>query len=252
MLRTIERTSQLLKRFTLDTPEWGITDLAAELGWSTSTTHDLASSLAEIGLLNKSDRRRYTVGWRVLEMSHVLLGSGLLQTEARLCMERFATRYDETIMFGVIAGGKLFFAEKIISKQPLPSRFATPDGRFFAHCTAAGKVIMAYQSAAEQQEIIDEHGLISMTPKSIQTVEDLNAELARIRNQGHAYAFEEAVIGLGCVAAPVIDHSGQVVAALSIAAEIQQFERHLDRYRDVIIETARQLSRRLGHIFYTS
>lgn len=250
MLKTIDRTSQMLKLFTLETPEWGISELAHALGWSTSTTHDLAASLVQIGLLKQENNRRYTVGYRVLELSHVVLGSSTLQTEARKGMEQFAAKYDETILLGVLAGGKVLFADKIVSKHATPDLFSTPDGRFFIHCTAAGKVLLAHASAEVRKFVLDEHSLTPMTPKSIQSLETLMDELERIKEQGHAYDFEEAVLDLGSVAAPVFDYSGQVVASLSIAAAIQQFERHLDDYRRTIVRTANQVSRRLGHVVY--
>ncbi|MEM7347851.1 MAG: IclR family transcriptional regulator [Chloroflexota bacterium] len=251
MLRTIERTGRLLKLFTLETPEWGITELAIELGWHTSTTHDLAASLAQIGLLKQTGKRRYKVGRRILELNQVALGSSTLQTEARKGMAQFAARYDETILLGVLAGGKILFAEKFFSKQFLPSVLSTPDMRFHTHCTAAGKVIMAHLSAAECQAIIDEHGLHAMTSKSIQSLAALQDELEQVKAQGHAYAFEEAVPGLGCVAAPIFDYSGQVVASLTITAAIEQFERYLDQYRSTIVQTAKQVSKELGYINFT-
>ena len=248
MLGTFERANQMLTLFTLETPDWGITELAEALGWSTSTTYDIASSLVQTGLLRKSGKRRYKVGWRVLELSHVLLGSSSLQTEARKQMEEFASKYDETMLLAVLAGGKILFADKIVSQQISPNTFSTPDGRFGAHCTAAGKVIMANLSAEARQAVTDEHGLGPMTPKSIQSLETLNEELERVKAQGHAYDFEEAVVGLGSVAAPIFDYLGIEVAALSIAAPIQQFERRLDSYRSEVVRAARQVSRRLGHV----
>lgn len=250
MLHTIERTGQLLKLFTIETPEWGITELATALDWSTSTTHDLAASLVHIGFLKKSGRR-YKIGWRVLELSQVVLRSSSLQAEARWGMEQFAAKYDETILLGVLAGGKILFADKIVSSRTLPNALSTPDMRFHAHCTAAGKVLMAHLSITDRQIILDEHQLEPMTPKSIRSLVTLNDELERVNIQGHAYDFEEAVTGLGSVAAPVFDYSGQVVASLSITTAIQQFERHLDGYRNAIVRTANQVSRRLGHMTFT-
>ncbi len=247
MLGTFDRASKMLTLFTLETPDWGITELAEELGWSTSTTFDVASSLVAIGLLRKSGKRRYKVGWRVLELSHVLLGSSSLQTEARKQMEEFAAKYDNTMLLGVLAGRKVLFADKIMSRRVPPGTFSTPDGRFKAHCTAAGKVIRSHLSAEERQAVIDEHGLIPMTPKSIQTIDLLHEELELVKAQGHAYDFEEAIVGVGSVAAPIFDYLGIEVAALTIAAPIQQFERRLDSYRSEVVRAANQISRRLGH-----
>ncbi|MFK7802682.1 MAG: IclR family transcriptional regulator [Anaerolineae bacterium] len=248
MLKTIERTSQMLNLFSPETPEWGITELAETLGWNTSTTHDLASSLSQIGFLRKSDKRRYKIGWRVLEMSQVVLSSSNLQVEARKVMEQFTTKYDETILLGVLAGGKILFAERIVAKHFLDNNFPTPEGRYSAHCTAAGKVLIAHLSAENLQNLIDEHGLDPMTPKSIQSIEQLHDDLERIRVQGHAYQFEESVLGLGSVAAPIYDYSGKVVASLTITAPIQQFERQIDDYRSAILRMTKQVSKRLGHM----
>lgn len=250
MLQTIDRAGKLLKLFTLEDPEWGITELAEALGLTTSTTYDLVSSLTHIGLLRKSGARRYRMGWRTLELSRVVLGSSTLQIEARKGMEEFASKYDETIQLGVLAGGKVLFADKIDSKQPLSSSMVALGVRLNTHCSAAGKVIMAHLSAEKRAAILDEHGLEPMTPKSIRSLDLLNSELERVQEQGHAYSFEESVIGLGCVAAPVFDFAGDVVAALSITTDIQHFERHLDEYREVIVYTAERVSRRLGHMAY--
>lgn len=239
----------MLRLFTLAAPEWGITEMATHLGWSTSTTHDLASSLATIGLLKKSGKRRYTVGWRVLELSQVVLGSSTLQTSARKEMEAFSSRYDETILLAVLAGGKVLFADKIFSKSADPALYLTTDGRFPAHCTATGKVLLAHLAEGERQAVFQEHRFEPMTPKSIQSLGMLHEELTRIKAEGHAYAFEEMVIGMGSVAAPIFDFSGRVVAACSIAADIRRFERHLDRYRNEIVRVAKQISGRLGHFF---
>ncbi|MEM9822267.1 MAG: IclR family transcriptional regulator [Bacteroidota bacterium] len=247
MLGTFEKANKMLILFTLETPDWGITELAAELGWSTSTTYDIASSLVTIGLLRKTDIRRYKVGWRVLELSHVLLGSSSLQTESRRQMEEFAAEYDDTMLLGVLGGGKILFADKIVSPRIPHDTFSTPDGRFMAHCTAAGKVIMAHLPAEVCQAVLNEHGLEPMTEKSIRSAEALHEELEIIKAQGHAYDFEESVVGIGSVAAPIFDYFGIEVAALCIAAPIQQFERRLDSYRREVVRAAKQVSERLGY-----
>lgn len=250
MLRTIDRAGQLLKLFSLDKPEWGISELAEELGWSTSTTHDLANSLEKIGFLKKSNQRRYKVGWRVLELSHVVLGSSSLQVEARKEMERLTSKYDETVLLGVLAGGMVLFADKILSKNFSLSELPTPGGRFPAHASATGKMLLAHLSAEDQQKIISEHRLEPMTPKSIQSANTLINDLKRIKSQGHAYEFEESFLGNGSVAAPIYDYSGQVVASMCITAPIQQFERRLDGYRREIVHAAKQVSARLGYFTF--
>ena len=117
------------------------------------------------------------------------------------------------------------------------------------HLDSAEK-LLADLSEERRAAIIEEHGLEPMTPKSIQSLGILLEELERVKEQGHAYSFEESVIGLGCVAAPIFDFAGEMVAALSITTDIYRFERHLDEYREAIVRTAERVSRRLGHMAY--
>jgi len=247
MLGTIDNMGQLLKLFTIDAPEWGITELAAELGWSTSKTHDLAASLVGIGILRKSEIRRYEIGWRVLELSQVVLGSSTLQSEALIAMEKLSTKYDEQILLGVLAGGKILFVDKS-ARYSLPETVSNPDMRLNAHCSSAGKVIMAHISKEQRQAIIDEHGLEPMTVKSISSIHELEAELKEVKAQGYAFGLEELALGLGSIAAPVFDYSGRIVAGLNLVADVETFERRFDLYKNLVVETAEQISGRLGHI----
>jgi len=251
MLGTIDNMSQLLKLFTLDRPEWGITELADALGWSTSKTHDLAASLVEIGMLRKGENRRYEMGWRVLELSQVILGSSTLQSEARKAMENLSAKYDEHILLGVLAGGKVLFVDKS-ARHSIPESVSQSDMRLNAHCTSAGKVLLAHLTETRRQAIIDEHGLEPMTANSIQSFEELIAELEEVKKQGYAFGIEELTIGMGSVAAPVFDYSANVVAALSLSSETKRFERRFDLYKSLVIETANQISTRLGYLKLTS
>ena len=251
MLGTIDNMSQLLRLFTLDKPEWGITELADALGWSTSKTHDLAASLVQIGILRKSDNRRYEIGWRVVELSQVILGSSTLQAEALIAMERLSTKYEEQILLGVLAGGKILFVDKSARyslPDTVPDTVSNPDLRLPAHCSSAGKVIMAHISIEQRQAIVDEHGLEPMTEHSIQSFDELSAELEKVKTQGYAFGLEELALGLGSIAAPVFDHSGRVVGGLNLVASVEQFQRRFDLYRNLVVETAEQISNRLGYL----
>jgi len=220
MLNTIENMGELLKHFTLEKPEWGITDLAKALDWSTSKTHDLTSSLAQVGFLRQNENRRYQIGWRALELSQVILGSSTLQAEARREMEKLSAKYDDIILLGVLAGGKMLFVDKA-ARHSLPKTISNTDMRLNAHCTSAGKV---------------------------QSLDVLNAQLERVKAQGYACGLEELALGLGSIAAPIFDYSGHVVAALSLSAENQKYKRRFEIYRDDIMHTANLISDKLGYL----
>ena len=178
------------------------------------------------------------------------LGSSSLPVEARKGMEQLARKFNETILLGVLAGGKILFADKISPKHALFNAVSPPDMRFRMHCTAAGKVILAHLSLDEKERILAEHGIEPITVHSIRSRAELDEVLTQVLAQGYALAFEEGVIGLGSVAAPIIDYSGQVVATLGLTADIDTFYQNLDEYRRDVVQMANQISRRLGGLIF--
>ena len=107
---------------------------------------------------------------------------------------------------------------------------------------------MAHISIEQQQAIVDEHGLEPMTEHSIQSFDELSAELEKVKTQGYAFGLEELALGLGSIAAPVFDHSSRVVGGLNLVASVEQFQRRFDLYRNLVVETAEQISNRLGYL----
>ena len=117
-----------------------------------------------------------------------------------------------------------------------------------AHCTGVGKALIAFQPPEIVQQIID-NGLKRYTQGTITDPEKLRAELATIRQKGYAIDDEEIEVGLRCIAAPIRDHSGQVTAAISVAAPVQRMtKKNLQATIPSVVAAAEAISRRLGYL----
>jgi DNA-binding IclR family transcriptional regulator len=111
-----------------------------------------------------------------------------------------------------------------------------------------GKALLAFQPPEVVQQVID-NGLKRCTANTITETEKLRAELATIRARGYAIDDEEIEVGLRCVAAPIRDHSGQVVAAISVAAPVQRMsKKQVQATIPSVLAAAENISRRLGFI----
>jgi len=119
--------------------------------------------------------------------------------------------------------------------------------RLYAHCSALGKVLLAYSPEEEVKQIIRSAGLPSFTPNTITDEEELAQALAKIRKQGYAYDLEEILPDLCCVGAPIYNYTGQVIAAISMSIPAYRFRRSQAEYRDAIVRTAKAISSRLGY-----
>jgi DNA-binding IclR family transcriptional regulator len=247
MLQTIQKASEVLALFDRDHAEWGVREVAGKLKMAKSSTHDLMASLAQLGFLNKTEENRYRLGWRLVTLSETLLATTELRREARPVMEELAAQYQETIHLAVLDGTQAVYVDKLEGRQAVRVELTSLGARLYAHCSALGKVLLAYSPEEEVKQIIRSAGLPSFTPNTITDEEELSQALAKIRKQGYAYDLEEILPDLCCVGAPIYNYTGQVIAAISMSIPAYRFRRSQAEYRDAIVRTAKAISSRLGY-----
>jgi DNA-binding IclR family transcriptional regulator len=247
MLQTIQKAGELLALYDREHTEWGVREVAEKLKMAKSSTHDLMSSLAKLGFLNKTQNNRYRLGWRLVTLSEVLLSTTELRQEAHPVMEELAAHYQETIHLAVLDDTQAVYVDKLEGRQAVRVELTSLGARLYAHCSALGKVLLAYSPEEEVKRIIKTAGLPRFTPNTITDEEELHQALARIQKQGYAYDLEEILPDLCCVAAPIYNHSAKVIAAISMSIPAYRFRRSQTEYRDAVMRAAKSISKRLGY-----
>jgi IclR family transcriptional regulator, KDG regulon repressor len=247
MLQTIQKASEVLALFDREHTEWGVREVAEKLKTAKSSTHDLMSSLAQVGFLQKTEDGRYRLGWRLVTMSETLLFTTELRKESRPVLEELAAQYQETVHLAVLDATQVVYVDKLEGKQAVRVELTSLGARLYAHCSALGKILLAYSSEEEVRRIIQTAGLPRFTPNTITDEEELFQALTKIRKQGYAYDLEEILPELCCVGAPIYNYTGQVIAAISMSIPAYRFRRSQIEYRDAIVRTAKIISERLGY-----
>jgi DNA-binding IclR family transcriptional regulator len=247
MLQTIQKAGELLSLFDRNHTEWGVREAATKLKIAKSSAHDLMSSLAQLGFLNKTEENRYRLGWRLVTLSETLLATTELRKEAHPVMEELAAQYQETIHLAVLDGTQAVYVDKLEGKQAVRVELTSLGARLYAHCSALGKVLLAYSSEEEVKRIVQTAGLPGFTPNTITDEAELAQALTKIRKQGYAYDLEEIMPDLCCVAAPIYNHNGQVIAAISMSIPAYRFKRSQTDFRESILRAAKTISARLGY-----
>lgn len=247
MLQTIQKASEVLALYDREHTEWGVREVADRLKLAKSTTHDLLASLAQVGFLNKTTEGRYRLGWRLVTLSETLLATTELRHEARPVMEALAAQYKETIHLAVLDDTKAVYVDKLEGMQAVRVELTSLGTRLYPHCSALGKILLAYSPEEEARRIIRTAGLPRFTPNTITDEETLCQTLTQIRKQGYACDFEEILPDLCCVGAPIYNYSGRVIAAISMSLPTYRFRRSQTEYRDAIVRTAKIISDRLGY-----
>lgn len=247
-LKSVERAFQILERVSLAKHGIGVTELATELKMYKSTIHRVLSTLVNLGYIEQDPTtERYKLGYKLLEVSSRLLGNLDLRREAMPFLQELADLTNEVVHLVVLNKGQVVYIEKVEGTETI--RMHSRVGNLApVHCTGVGKAILAFLPEAQVREIIRQYGLKPHTPHTLSTLEDLLADLNLIRERGYALDLEENEPGITCVAAPIFDHSGAVVAAISASAPtIRMQSDRLNQLAKEIRNVGCKISARLGY-----
>ncbi len=246
MSQTIRKAMQLLDLFSLECPEWGVSQAARALGHPKSTTSELMASLVDQRLLSRTDKGRYRLGWRLFELSQTLLDTTEFRLQARRVMKELVECWKETVHLAVLDGVQAVYVEKLQPTPAIKIWISRTGARLPAHCSGVGKVLLAHSEWEHVAELLDHQGMPALTPNTITDLAVLAKELEQVRERGCAYDHEETLVGLCCVAAPIYGSGGTVIAAVSLSVPDYRFHPKKDKYTAAILDVARRIPEDAG------
>jgi DNA-binding IclR family transcriptional regulator len=223
--------------------EWGVRELARERGASPSSMHHVVTALERMGMLQRTQDRRYRLGWRAGGLG-VVLGQAFRPAQlANDVLETLAASTGETAHMGTLTDGEVVYLAKVEGHHAI--RLSSKVGqRFPAHATACGKALLAHDRAAAAA--VSARRLVSLTPHTITDPEALEVELEAIRRGGLARDCEEIELHSACAALPVLPHDGEPTRyALSVSGPRQRIEESLPALEEALHTAAAALSQRL-------
>jgi len=223
-------------------------EIGAKLDYPRSSLFGLLNTLLDRHWIELDEQtRKYRLGVRTFEAGNAYLRSIDLVEIARPRMERVRDVLDEIVQFSVLDGRHNVYLCKVEGGQNL--RLASEVGRRLpAHATALGKMLLAGLSEEQFDRLDWPAALQRFTPSTITTTIELKNELARARELGYTIDNEEHTIGVRCFAKPILNHSGQTIAALSVSFPTVRFtEERGQQALTLLQEAVSAISRDLGY-----
>ncbi|AZR74478.1 hypothetical protein BBF96_14445 [Anoxybacter fermentans] len=253
IIQSIDRALQVLELFSLEKPEWGVTEISKALNMYKSHVHNILSTLEAKDFVKKDPiTEKYKLGVKLFELGSVVLKEMDLRKIALPYIEKLSKEFNETVHLGILTEGSVLSIELEESAQSLRPRIFIGK-RAPLHCTAVGKAIMAYLSEDEFDYIVKEKGLKKYTKNTITDVEELKKELEKIRQQGYAVDNNEHEDGVCCVASPIRNHTGKVIASLSVSGPAFRInEDNIPNIARKVKEYCNQISAKMGYTLKTA
>lgn len=246
-LSSVATAIRLLKAFSEDEVEIGISTLSKRLGIAKSTVHRLAVTLVSEGLLEQDQETgRYRLGLALFRLGALVRRRMSISGEARPYLFQLRAKTDETVHLAILDGTEIMYVYDLESSQAIRMR-SDLGGRKPAYCTAEGQAILAFEPSDVVERVIAK-GLPPRTPQTITTPEGLRRALDAVRQRGCAIEDEESEIGMRCIAAPIRDDAGEVIAAVGLAGPVTRLSKKtVAAFVPHVIETAEAISTRLGY-----
>ena len=223
-----------------------VREMAKALPLARTTLHRILNTLEKIGYIEKADKKaHYRLGQKFHELTEPGSHFRRLVSLAKAVMVDLMIRFSETVNLGVLDEGEVSYVDVIESPRSLRTA-ANAGDRNPVHSTSLGKTLLAFMPDEEVEKILQNHPMIKLTPKTITQKKHLLENLAAIREQGIALDLEENVEGVTCVAAPIFDQHGRIVAALSISGPTTRVESKMAAIREGVKSAGLKISRMLG------
>jgi IclR family acetate operon transcriptional repressor len=225
-------------------------DLAAissDLVMNKSTVHRFLSTLVETGYVRQEAATgRYALGARVAWLASKFLETLDIRKIARAGLEQLAEQCGETVHLAIADRNEVAYIDKIDGRQAvrMVSRIGS---RAPMHSTALGRILLANMPENKWQRYVAEAGLTARTPNTITDPPLFYQHLRQVREQNYCIDDVEHEQGVRCVAAPIKDHTGKVIAALSISGwTITMTPERVETLRPLVQQTGLEISKRLG------
>lgn len=248
LINSLARGVDILRILAQAETPLGVTELGERLRVDPSTAYRLVATLEAQGLVRQEpDSKKYGVGYGVLELANALLRRLNIVSLTEPLLETITNRTGESTHVAVLEGPRAVFVARRSGAGIL--RVETTVGSSEpAYCTAVGKALLVDFTREELATLFAREDLKRHTPQTITTIEDLTAELERVRRLGYAFDDEELHVGVRCVAAPIRDHRGRIVASFGLSAPAGRLPREQRKeFVEPIQQAAQTVSEQLGY-----
>ncbi|MDQ0338258.1 DNA-binding IclR family transcriptional regulator [Caldalkalibacillus uzonensis] len=217
IVQSVDRALTLLECLAEETDGLGVTELSNRLDLPKSTISRFLKTLLERQYIRQNPKTgRYQLGLRILYLYGSLMDHLDVRKVALPYLEALCRETNEVIHLCVRDGAEVVYVEKVESETTIRMH-SKVGNRVLMHCTAVGKVLLSELEEDEVAGIISRKGMPRKTENTITDLNKLLTELSAVRSQGYAIDDIEHEEGIRCIGAPIRNHAGQIVAAISIS-----------------------------------
>ncbi len=244
-LRAVTRTLDLLDAIAASNGRLDLATLARSSGLHPATALRYLASLQARGFIRHNPDTGYQLGPKLFELGSAFVGRISIAQEIQGPLEELALAAQETASAGVVDGDSVLYIAIVRGQRELGIQ-SSPGTRHPLHCTSLGKAMLAHLPWREAEALLRSRQLTALTQHTIVHLSELRREFEDVRRRGYAVDDEERHEGVYCIGAPIFDHSGSVVGALSVSGPKFRMVRSQAESAKLVVQVTATVSKRLG------
>lgn len=245
----VERAILILQLLGQEPEGLTISQITQKISIAKSTVFTILTTLNLYGLVERVEETgQYQLGMELFTLGSSIIERLDVRSRAYPILKRLAQQTRLTTHLGIIDEDEVIYIEKIEGQGPIQISSAI-GRRMGVHCTSLGKAILAQLPEEKLQIIFTRHKLLQRTPNTITSVQLLQEDLARTKERGYAFDDEENELGIRCLGAPVFNHRGEVMYAVSISGPRDRVSLDtIEQLAEKLRQAAHEISQAIGFV----
>lgn len=220
---SVTKAIEVIEYIAYSKKELGVTEISNGLNYGASGTYHLLNTLKQCHIIvQDEDTKKYSLGLKLWKIGMLAYGKNDISNILRPYLKKLKDATGETANLTILDNNHIVYVAQEESDK-LVKMFTTTGAIAPLHCTAAGKVLLAYMEKEEREDLLDSITLDKFTEKTIVTKAALIEEMQQIKKVGYGFDYEERELGVSCIAAPVFDLHGEALACITISGPTARF-----------------------------
>jgi IclR family transcriptional regulator, KDG regulon repressor len=248
LIKSLAKALKLMENIADHGDGVSISELNKKFGFGKSTIHRLLATLKSGGYIRQTKESQYILSYKLFDLTHRFEKNHPLLNLSKIYLKELLKSINETANLAILDQKDVLYVAKEESIHQLRTTYPE-GGKAPAHCTALGKAILSGLSDKELNSLYPNNILLNkQTNMSISDPLSLKQEIEEVRREGYAMDNEEAAKGIKCLAVPIRNYTGHVIAAMSISFPTQRANsRIIKKYAKVLKEKGEKFSTDLGY-----
>ena len=243
--KSIDKALNLLEFLSANEREIGVAEISKKLNMGLSTVHRIITTLKSRGyVIQNQETVKYRLGIKLFELGCEVQSTKNLIKIIRPYLRKVSKMTNETVNLAILEDKEVIYLDTIRSSEILKTEIVQGT-RIPAHCTALGKVLLAFLSDSDFDQLYrSNEPIISLTSHTISSLDKLKKELKNVKEQWYALDREEYKIGINCVGVPIFTRNSENVAAISITGPASRFTiNKMEEAKNKLIIVSKEISK---------